>query len=614
MDVSPDKQNINQVFANTTYYIDFYQRQYKWNEVPVKRLLDDIFYKFNIEYKQYKDNETELEKLVEKYSWYYLNTYVTNIIEGKRFVVDGQQRLTTLTLILVKLLHLAGYFESELKDWISGKIAGQSGFKKEFWMNHEIHKPTMQALFENIENKESIDTSLGITSVNMVNNYRLISSYLDREISEKHKFESFVFYFLKRLVLINLNVEQTDVPMVFEVINDRGVRLKSYEILKGKLLGEIDKEELDNLRINELWEEQVAKVNENKEDEIDNFFIYYLRSRFANTIGEARNYDRDYHRIIFTPEINKYLKLMHNPKAVKGFLQNEFKYFSNLYSKIYSYSNNQSDEFVHTYYNRLNEMDSQFLLILSACTLNDNQENEKIKLISYNVDRLFSLLQLQRSYDSNDFNVAIYRLSSDIRNKPVDEIRDVFDNYLFQLLSDARGVQTSVAYSYGVFKDTGIELSKRFKRYFFARIEEFIAKNTNLNMKHSLYDLVANTGSVNGFHIEHILAQNEENKTYFNDDEELFERERNRLGGLLLLKGKDNISSNNEIYSNKLKSYANTLYWNETLREDAYKSKLDFTKMINKYNLSCRPINEFGPSELEERHKLLFEMAKIIWS
>ena len=41
------------------------------------------------------------------------------------------------------------------------------------------------------------------------------------------------FYFLQRLVLINLNVEKTEVPMVFEVINDRGVRLKPYEILKG---------------------------------------------------------------------------------------------------------------------------------------------------------------------------------------------------------------------------------------------------------------------------------------------------------------------------------------------------------------------------------------------
>ena len=80
------------------------------------------------------------------------------------------------------------------------------------------------------------------------------------------------------------------------------------------------------------------------------------------------------------------------------------------------------------------------------------------------------------------------------------------------------------------------------------------------------------------------------------------------------MKGKDNISSNNETYKKKLKSYANTLYWNETLREDTYKSKLDFKKMMKKYNLQFRSMEKFGPQELEERHKLLFEMIKIIWS
>jgi len=166
---------------------------------------------------------------------------------------------------------------------------------------------------------------------------------------------------------------------------------------------------------------------------------------------------------------------------------------------------------------------------------------------------------------------------------------------------------------YGFFKETGIELGKRFKRYFFARIEKFIADNTNLKVKHSLYNLVQNTGSVNGFHIEHILSNNPENLELFGGDEEKFKSERNRLGGLLLLKGKDNISSNNESYRRKLKSYANTLYWNETLREDSYKSKLDFTGMISKYKLNFRPMHEFGPAELEERQRLLFEMVSHIW-
>jgi hypothetical protein len=60
-------------------------------------------------------------------------------------------------------------------------------------------------------------------------------------------------------------------------------------------------------------------------------------------------------------------------------------------------------------------MNTQFLLILSACKINDPLENEKINLISYEVDRLFTLLQLQKSYDSNDFNEAIYEISQKIR-------------------------------------------------------------------------------------------------------------------------------------------------------------------------------------------------------
>jgi uncharacterized protein with ParB-like and HNH nuclease domain len=613
MDVTPDKQNIDQIFSNTTYYIDFYQRQYKWNNEPVKRLLEDIFYKFNIEFEQHKENGMNLEKLIEKYSWYYLNTYVTNNINGKLFVVDGQQRLTTLTLILMKLFHQAKKYNSELRDWISGKIAGTAGYRKEFWMNHEHHKHTMQELFNDDSDLNSIDVSTGITAQNLVGNYRVVSDYLEQELPEKRKFESFVFYFLKRIVIINLNVEQTDVPMVFEVINDRGVRLKPYEILKGKLLGQIDKDELETLDLNKLWDDQVQKINQNSDDGIDQFFIYYLRAKFADTVGLSRKFDKDYHRAIFTPEINSALQLLHNPGEVKSFLKNDFLYYTNLYLKIYQYYNKQDDEYIHIYYNRLTEMDSQFLLALSTCSLNDPEEDTKIKIISYQVDRLFSLLQLQRSYDSNDFNEAVYKISHEIRDAGASVIEDVFNKYLLQLLSDVRGVNTNESFSYALFKDAGIELNKRFKRYYFSRIENFIADNTKMNMKHSFSDLVLNTGSVNGFHIEHILAENDENYVLFGNDKDSFERERNRLGGLLLLKGKDNISSSNESYSSKLKSYANTLYWNETLRGDSYKSKLDFTDMRNKFKLDFRPFDAFGPGELEERHQLLYAISKIIW-
>lgn len=613
MDVTPDKQNIDMVFSNITYYIDFYQRQYKWTYGPVVRLLDDITFKFNLEFSVYKDKDISLDKLVEKYSWYYLNTYVTNTVEGKLFIVDGQQRLTTLTIILIKLYHLANEHRSELVNWISSRIVGHSGFQKDYWLNHEQHKKAIDGLFKG-EDLDQIDVSSGLTAVNLVGNYKIVSNYLNQELNDKHKFESFVFYFLRRLVLINLNVEQTDVPMIFEVINDRGVRLKPYEILKGKLLGQIDKDELDQLKLNDLWDKQVDLINDYSEDEIDEFFIYFLRAKFANTVGDSKKFDQSYHRTMFTSELNQQLDLQHNPKSVKQFLQREFTYFTNLYLKILTYYESPHEDFIHVYYNGLTEMDSQFMLILSACILNDPLEKEKIKLISYQVDRLFSLLQLQRSYDSNDFNETIYKISNGIRDKDnIDEIEKVFNEYLLELLSNARSVKTDLPVTYTFFKDTGHDLNKRFKRYFFARVEHFIANGTKMNMKHSIADLVQKTGTVSGFHIEHILSVNKENLQQFGNDKERFERERNRLGGLLMLKGRDNVSSNNELYSKKLNTYANTLYWNETLRQDSYKSKKDFSNMMSTHKLNFRPIDTFSPVELEERHNLLYEMIKIIW-
>lgn len=134
MDVSPLNQNIDTLFSNTTYYIDFYQRQYKWDSVPVIRLLDDVFYKFTEEHKRFAQSSIPSDQIITKYSWYYMNTYVTNLDEesNRLYIVDGQQRLTTLTLILIKLYHQADSFQSDLKDWIADKIVGHSGYKKHF--------------------------------------------------------------------------------------------------------------------------------------------------------------------------------------------------------------------------------------------------------------------------------------------------------------------------------------------------------------------------------------------------------------------------------------------------------------------------------------------------
>ena len=266
------------------------------------------------------------------------------------------------------------------------------------------------------------------------------------------------------------------------------------------------------------------------------------------------------------------------------------------------------------YFNNLNELDSQFMLVLSACKVDDPEEEEKICLVTAGLDRLFTLLQLQGAYDSNEFAARLFEISAEIREKPADLISSVFEKHLITELEERRATQITQSFSYTLFRPMSIDrLNTRFTRYYFGRIEKLLADGMNLQMKHELKDLVMLRGVKTGFHIEHILSRNADNLELFDNDEERFELERNRLGGVLLLKGRDNISSNNEVYSEKLKSYANTLYWNETLRGDSYKSKLDFVGFATAHQLAFRPLDTFGPDEVEERQKLLFDITGLIW-
>lgn len=611
MDISPEKQNIDKLFGSTTYHIDFYQRDYKWTSEPVRRLLDDIFYAFEASYEKNLSLDANSETVSSKYPWYYLNSYVTNSINGKIYVVDGQQRLTTITLILIELLHRSKLIGSGLSGWIDKKIAGQNGFKNQFWMNHERSIQTLEALFAG---KDFVSNNSSVTTQNMLGNYSVIHDYLENKFSTKHKFETFVFYFLNRLVLINLNVEQTDVPMVFEVINDRGVKLRPYEILKGKLLGQIDKDELEKNNYYGKWEEYVGRVNLHKLDEIDVFFVYYLKSKYANSRSVAQRFDSDYHREMFKQDMNDMLDLQHNPTAVKSFIKTELNYYTALYSKIWHLATIEKNGYEAIYYNKLNEMDSQFLLILSSCLPNDPEEDAKLKLVSTYIDRFYTLLRLQRAYDSRQFSDDIFEISLNIRNKQLSEIKEIFDKKLKEILAEKRGVADVQLFEYAQFRNTSVnDLSTRFIRYFFARVDKYIAENSNMNVKHPFTDLVTKTGSTNGFHIEHILSNNIENLELYQNNRETFEIDRNRLGAVLLLKGKDNISSGNEVYDKKLKTYASSLHWNETLTEDLYKSKKDFINFINEADLQFEFYNIFSQVQVENRQKLLFEIVCQIW-
>jgi len=617
MEIAYDKHNIDAVFSNTHYHIDFYQREYKWERDPVIRLIDDIFYRFENIYSGNMELTPNQEIVTKKYSWYYLNTYITNKVDGKTYVVDGQQRLTTLSLILISLFHLCDKRGlTQQKDWIRSKLAGIGpGGKKQYWLGHERRLRIMHALFENQDPTEEILED-DVTARNMSENYKIISSELNTRLDTPHKLDTFIYYYLLRVVLINLEVEQENVPMVFEVINDRGVRLSPYEILKGKLLGEIDKEEVHDYA--DIWEKQLHQLEAT--GLVDTFFRTYLRAKFSRSRSEGRDFDGAYHRVIDENKYDDLLKLKHNPNGVKRFIKDDFTYYSNLFGKISTLASDFTSG--EPYYNSaLNRMDGQAMLIMAACCLDDKNEDGKIRIIAKAFDKAYVMLQLNRAYESNQFQELLFTILGKIENKPIDELEHIIDTAVLDEINDRRKGNATSILTYGQFKQVGYgDYNTRFLRYFLARIELFISQSTELQMQDLLYNFVCGTGKYNSYHIEHILSRNRENKALFTDDnnefdEALFEQERNRFGGLLLMKGRDNQSSGNEKYRDKLKTYTgSTPYLAQTLVEDFYKSNICMSDFINESELNFIPIQDFNREALELRSLLLFNIVKKIWN
>ena len=84
------------------------------------------------------------------------------------------------------------------------------------------------------------------------------------------------------------------------------------------------------------------------------------------------------------------------------------------------------------------DLDAPFLLAIAACSLNDPAETEKIKAAAYEIDRYFSLLQLQNAYDSNEFADSLYLISEAIRERPIEAFGPAFDAQLTSMIAARR--------------------------------------------------------------------------------------------------------------------------------------------------------------------------------
>lgn len=608
--IQPDRQTVQQCLKDKTYYVDFYQREYVWSKKTVEILLDDIFDVFEQSYVRIKDSELTTDCMEKNFAWYYLNVFITNKIDNKSYIVDGQQRLSTLTLICAKLYNLTS--DQDEKDLLIPCICGKDWKKNVYRIDNDKRKRAMDAVFKNVEFEKPYQNQ---TEQTIIERYKDISDYIDKRCMDAKKLSALIYYFLYKLVLVELSIDnQDDTAMVFEVINDRGEALKPFEILKGKLIGALNKNDTDSF--SDKWDESMQTVNGQE----DNFFITYLKSRFiySRNSEKEKKINNEYHRYIFEQNDEANVLCFRKTDAnridsIKTFVENDIVYYSRLFAKILK---NENDYL--KYSNNILQLDGQYQSILAACSINDPEEETKILLVSKEYERLYMLLRMNKVYESNDFHGISYSLNEKLKNLPVSEYRNTFDNIVKNEIATKTNVNISSVNSvldYSKFSQLSYSPETWFY-YMLARVEDFICKRINIKPENDVSYVSTKHSNVYGYHIEHIFSDNDENRTYFNDEQDFLNR-RNNIGGLLLLKGRNNISSGNESYSKKLKTYSNGPVWGKTLCSNFYHANLDFIEFNNElksaHGVEFVPYDIFNVQAMEERCRLLYEIVKLIW-
>ena len=95
-EIKGKEKNIRLLLANARFSIDYYQREYKWQAKHLQELIEDLTQKFNESYAS--DDE---RSAIQEYENYFLGSIILCEKNGNKYIIDGQQRLTTITLLLI---------------------------------------------------------------------------------------------------------------------------------------------------------------------------------------------------------------------------------------------------------------------------------------------------------------------------------------------------------------------------------------------------------------------------------------------------------------------------------------------------------------------------------
>ena len=272
------KGNIFEILnGNKQFLIPVYQRYYSWDIEQCRRLWNDI---------------VDMQK--RNKAGHFVGSIV-NIAEQamptgvqKYMIIDGQQRMTTLTLLLLALRDYA--IQHPEDTTINYRRIDNMLLKNEYEVGGERYKLLLtetdrDILIRLVESKPIPDG----TKLRLIDNYKFFSGKIaDRDLQPAEIYES-----IGKLQIVNITLDRTmdDAQAIFESLNSTGKELSESDLIRNYVLMGLEPSEQTYV-YEHLWRpmEQLF-VYETQDSVMDSFFRHYLTMKLTRIPKQGRVYE-----------------------------------------------------------------------------------------------------------------------------------------------------------------------------------------------------------------------------------------------------------------------------------------------------------------------------------
>jgi len=613
--IIPNYRSVKQLLQNQFFAIDVFQREYKWEKENIDELLSDLKDKFQSSY-QYGDETNKVDNYME----YFLGSIIISNRNGKKYLIDGQQRVTSLTLLLIYLYHAAREKNLRVASTIERLIYSDDKGTLRFNLDIPERLPVIEALFNGAKfTSDGKDESIQ----NMSARYSDIEeSDLIKELNDA--LPHFIYWLMDKVGIIEIATDNDNQAYaIFETMNDRGKPLSAVDMLKAYLLAPIEDVE-QRRNANQIWKHQVFRLmswrGEHDPEQDANCIKAWFRAQYADSTRERRANaeDRDWELIgsIFhrwARENHGRLQLGNGTQNY-SLIQNDFPFFANAYLLILNSSNiyRYKPGLEAVFYNAQNKFTWQNTVLLAPLCVEDNDDTVQKKIAAtatyldiWLMRRVVNFIRV--GYSSAAY--AMFQLCRDIRRQPLPELVDIL--YLKLVNDDVTFDGCSIKGREGI---DGFYLNQFSRRYIFhllARLTSYVEAGSG---EHNQFDKYVDRTVKNPYDIEHIWSKSYRSYPGVFDSDHDFEFLRNHVASLLLLPADVNRSLQDMTFSQKAPHYAKQNMYAASLTAFTYEHKPRLEQFRASHNLALNAYDKFEKEEQMERRELVRDLVKLVWS